>query len=60
MNDSEIAGRRMFTGMRWYEMPLLAYFMLHYFPPGPPALANACLFLALVGVGWDCRHRVAL
>ena len=59
MNDSEIAGRRMFTGMRWYEMPLLAYFMLHYFPPGPPALANACLFLALVGVGWDCRHRVA-
>lgn len=39
----------------WYEWPLLVYFMLHFFPPGPPALANICLGLAMLGVLWRFR-----
>lgn len=39
------------AGMPWYEWPLLGYFMLHFFPPAPAALANGCLLLATIGVG---------
>lgn len=39
----------------WYEWPLLVYFILHFFPPGPPALANICLALATAGTAWRFR-----
>jgi O-antigen ligase len=41
----------------WYEWPLLIYFALHFFPPGPPALANGCLLLAVCGVAYASRSK---
>jgi hypothetical protein len=43
------------TGIRWFEVPLLFYFMAHFFPPMPSGIANLCLALGAVGVLWECR-----
>lgn len=40
----------------WFELPLLFYFMVHFFPPMPSGLANISLGLGVVGVLWEC-HR---
>jgi O-antigen ligase len=41
-------------GIRWFEIPLLFYFMVHFFPPMPSGIANVCLLLGTVGVLWEC------
>ena len=50
------------VGIRWFEFPLLFYFMVHFFPPMPAGIANVCLLLGVVGVLWECRtghwHRL--
>lgn len=46
-----------FTGMKWFEWPLLTYFAIHFFPPGPPALASLCLVLGVFGPLWEKRHH---
>jgi len=42
-------------GVRWFELPLLFYFMVHFFPPMPSGIANVCLAMGTVGVLWECR-----
>ena len=42
--------------MRWYEWPLLAYFMLHFFPPVRGPWGTVCLVLGVAGVLWECRR----
>lgn len=61
MTDARMAGlaaasRREET-MRWYEWPLLAYFMLHFFPPVRGPIGGACLILGTIGVLWNCRSN---
>jgi O-antigen ligase len=50
---------KLFQGERpaWYEWPLLIYFALHLFPPGPQALANSCLLLAVCGIAYANRCK---
>ncbi len=43
------------NGIRWFEVPLLFYFMVHFFPPMPSGIANLCLALGAAGVLWECR-----
>gem|GEM_PF-7043410 len=43
------------TGISWFEVPLLFYFMVHFFPPMPSAIPNLCLALGAMGVVWECR-----
>lgn len=43
------------AGIRWFEVPLLFYFMVHFFPPMPSGIANLCLALGAAGVLWECR-----
>ena len=47
------------VGVRWFEFPLLFYFMAHFFPPMLAGVANVCLLLGVVGVLWETRteHR---
>ena len=60
MADARMAGTaaavRLEEPMRWYEWPLLAYFMLHFFPPVRGPIAGACLVLGTIGVLWECRR----
>lgn len=49
-----VAGMRL--PMRWYEWPLLAYFMIHFFPPVRGPWGTACLVLGAIGVLWECRR----
>lgn len=42
--------------MRWYEWPLLAYFIFHFFPPVRGPWGAVCLVLGTVGVLWECRR----
>lgn len=50
-------------GMAWFEWPLLAYFMLHFFPPIPGPVGTVCLVLSAFGVfleGRSCGYpRIA-
>lgn len=41
----------------WVELPLLIYFMLHFFPPLSATLPNLCLLLSVAGVGFRFRHE---
>jgi O-antigen ligase len=43
--------------MQWFEWPLLAYIMLHYFPPVRGPWGTVCLVLGTIGVLWECRRR---
>lgn len=44
-----------FARMRWFEPPLLFYFMVHFFPPMPSAIANSAYLLGIIGVVFSCR-----
>lgn len=44
-----------FARMQWFEFPLLLYFMVHFFPPMPSAIANSAYALGIVGVFLSCR-----
>jgi O-antigen ligase len=61
MSEAQIAGdaRGITQGMpmRWYEWPLLAYFMIHFFPPVRGPWGSVCLALATIGVLWECRRN---
>lgn len=55
LSAMHLSGRPVFARMQWFEPPLLLYFMVHFFPPIPAAIANIAYVLGIIGVVLSCR-----